>query len=64
MVDLALNAKVYRSQEHLALSLESSRESMTLLKNDDHLLPFSGSVRRIAVIGPNADVARYGDRNA
>src|ERR1700730_5684341 len=61
MVDLGLNAKVSRSQEHLALSLESARESMTLLKNDDHLLPLSTSVERIAVIGPNADVARYGD---
>jgi beta-glucosidase len=61
MVDLGLNAKVSRSQEHLALSLESARESMTLLKNDDHLLPLSRSVGRIAVIGPNADVARYGD---
>ncbi len=61
MVDPGLNAKVYRSQEHLALSLESARESMTLLKNDDHLLPLSTSVGRIAVIGPNADVARYGD---
>jgi beta-glucosidase len=61
MVDLGLNAKVSRSQEHLALSLESARESMTLLKNDDHLLPLSTSVGRIAVIGPNADVARYGD---
>ena len=61
MVDPRLNAKVYRSQEHLALSLESARESMTLLKNDDHLLPLSKSVQRIAVIGPNTDVARYGD---
>jgi beta-glucosidase len=61
MVDPGLNAKVYRSQEHLALSLESARESMTLLKNDDHLLPLSKSIQRIAVIGPNADVARYGD---
>jgi beta-glucosidase len=61
MVDPGLNAKVYRSQEHLALSLESARESMTLLKNDDHLLPLSKSIERIAVVGPNADVARYGD---
>jgi beta-glucosidase len=61
MIDPDLNAKVYRSQEHLALSLESARESMTLLKNDDHLLPLSKSVERIAVIGPNGDVARYGD---
>src|SRR5260370_12648985 len=60
MIDPSLNAKVYRSQEHLALSLESARESMTLLKND-HVLPLSRSVERIAVIGPNADVAKYGD---
>jgi beta-glucosidase len=61
MVDPGLNAKVSRSQEHLALSLESALESITLLKNDDHLLPLSTSIGRIAVIGPNADVARYGD---
>jgi beta-glucosidase len=61
MVDPGLNAKVSRSQEHLALSLESALESITLLKNDDHLLPLPTSVGRIAVIGPNADVARYGD---
>src|SRR4029077_4224524 len=34
---------------------------MTLLKNEGGLLPLSKSLRRIAVIGPNADVARYGD---
>ena len=60
-VDPALKAKVYRSPEHLGLSLESARESMTLLKNDGPLLPLSKSTKRIAVIGPNAAVARYGD---
>ena len=34
---------------------------MTLLKNDGQLLPLSKSTKRIAVIGPNAAVARYGD---
>ena len=34
---------------------------MTLLKNDHHLLPLAKSVKRIAVIGPNAAIARYGD---
>jgi beta-glucosidase len=34
---------------------------MTLLKNDGHLLPLSKSVRSIAVIGPNGNIARYGD---
>jgi beta-glucosidase len=60
-IDPALNARVHRSPQHLALSLESARESMTLLKNDGHLLPLSKSVRRLAVIGPNANIARYGD---
>jgi beta-glucosidase len=60
-VDPTLNARVHRSQPHLALSLESARESMTLLKNDGHLLPLAKSIHRVAVIGPNADVARYGD---
>jgi beta-glucosidase len=34
---------------------------MTLLKNDGRLLPLAKSTQHIAVIGPNADVARYGD---
>jgi beta-glucosidase len=61
MVDTTLRAKVYRSQANLDVSLESARESMTLLKNERNLLPLAKSTSRIAVIGPNADVARYGD---
>jgi beta-glucosidase len=60
-VDTGLNTKVDRSPEHLAASLQSARESITLLKNDHHLMPLSTSVQHIAVIGPNANVARYGD---
>jgi beta-glucosidase len=60
-VDPTLNPRTNRSQAHLDVSLESARESMTLLKNENHLLPLSKSVRQVAVIGPNADVARYGD---
>jgi beta-glucosidase len=60
-VDPTLNAKVHRSLANLAVSLESARESMTLLKNDGNLLPLSKSIQRIAVIGPNANVARYAD---
>jgi beta-glucosidase len=61
MTDPGLRARTYRSQAHLDLTLEAARQSMTLLKNDCHLLPLSKSTKRIAVIGPNADVARYGD---
>jgi len=60
-VDPTLSAKIRRSPAHLAVSLESARESMTLLKNEGSLLPLPKSIQRIAVIGPNADVARYGD---
>ena len=60
-VDPALNAKVHRSQANLAVSLESARQSMTLLKNDGNLLPLSKSLQHIAVIGPNANVAHYAD---
>ena len=42
------------SAPHRALALKAARESMVLLKNDG-VLPFSPKVKRIAVIGPNAD---------
>jgi beta-glucosidase len=61
LVDPALNAKVHRAQAHLDISLQSALQSMTLLKNEGHLLPLSKGLKRIAVIGPNATVARYGD---
>ena len=61
LVDPSLNARMHRSPQHLAVSLHSALESMTLLKNDNHLLPLSKFLQNIAVIGPNGDVARYGD---
>lgn len=60
-VDPELDARVFRSPQHLAVSLQSAEESMTLLKNDGNLLPLSLSLRHIALIGPNGNVARYGD---
>jgi beta-glucosidase len=60
-IDPGLRYRTYRSKAHLDLALEAARQSMTLLKNDGHLLPLSKATQRIAVIGPNADVARYGD---
>jgi len=43
---------------HRALALEAARMGMVLLKNDG-VLPF-GKLRKIAVIGPNADEGRTG----
>jgi beta-glucosidase len=60
-MDPSLNQKVYRAPQHLAISLKSALESMTLLKNENHLLPLAKGLKRLAVIGPNGDVARYGD---
>jgi beta-glucosidase len=45
-----------------ALALQAARESIVLLKNDRHFLPLKkDAFRKIAVIGPNGNVARmYG----
>ncbi len=45
---------VVDSLEHRALALQVARESIVLLKNEG-LLPLRKDLRRIAVIGPNAD---------
>jgi beta-glucosidase len=60
-VDPTLVERAERTPAHLALSLRSARESMTLLKNDGNLLPLAKTIQRIAVIGPNGAIARYGD---
>lgn len=38
--------------QHLAVARQDARESMVLLKNNDHLLPFSKKIKSIAIIGP------------
>ena len=49
---------VVRSPEHLALSLKTAEESITLLSNRDNFLPLKReSIHSIAVIGPAGDKA-------
>src|SRR5215471_1835588 len=43
------------SPEHRRLSLRAARESMVLLKNQDHMLPLKPGIARIAVVGPTAE---------
>jgi len=61
--DREAQARVIACPEHRALNLTAARESLVLLKNDG-LLPLSVEhVRKIAVLGPNADdaLAQLGD---
>lgn len=57
--DTALAKSIVHNAKHIALARQTADESMILLKNDTvngkPLLPLSRSIRRIAVIGPNAD---------
>jgi beta-glucosidase len=48
-------ASVINDDEHKQLALTMSRETMTLLQNKSNILPLKKSIRKIAVIGPNAD---------
>jgi beta-glucosidase len=54
------------SPEHRALALQAARESMVLLKNKDGALPLKAGVRRIAVVGPTAELVQslQGNYNA
>ncbi len=46
---------VNASKEHDKLALEAAQKSIVLLKNENEILPLSKSIKRIAVVGPNAD---------
>ncbi|MDZ7612773.1 MAG: glycoside hydrolase family 3 C-terminal domain-containing protein [Flavobacteriaceae bacterium] len=46
---------VVDSEIHRLLALETARKSMVLLKNENNTLPLSKSLKKIAVIGSNAN---------
>jgi beta-glucosidase len=46
---------VVDSKKHKAQALKVAQESMTLLKNKNNILPLSKSIKRVAVIGSNAN---------
>ena len=55
-VDLDHALRTVHGKEHQQLALEAARESIVLLKNEGGVLPLDRErVRRVAVIGPNAD---------
>ena len=49
-----LGPEVISCEKHHELAVQSAREGMVLLKNDG-ILPFAKNVKRLAVVGPNAD---------
>nr|WP_242053048.1 glycoside hydrolase family 3 N-terminal domain-containing protein [Dysgonomonas sp. GY617] len=60
--------KIVASAEHKQVSLEAARQSVVLLKNENSILPLSKNIKKIALIGPNADerkdfICRYGPAN-
>ena len=50
--------------EHIALARRAAREAIVLLKNTDHVLPFDKTLKKLAVIGPDADECRFGGYSA
>jgi beta-glucosidase len=61
--ELEKGAEVIGCAAHRTVALEAAYQSVVLLKNADDLLPLGDGIRRIAVIGPNADdpLAQLGD---
>jgi beta-glucosidase len=60
-VDPERAVRVTNSRAHRQLAAEAARRSITLLKNENNLLPLDrNSLKSIAVIGPNADRAHLG----
>jgi beta-glucosidase len=49
---------VINNDEHKKLALDMAREIMTLLQNKNNILPLNKSIKKIAVIGPNANDKR------
>lgn len=53
--DEFLDNKVNMPSEAKELALQAARECVVLLKNENNVLPLSKEVKKVAVIGPNAD---------
>jgi beta-glucosidase len=47
--------KNVRAETHIQVAREIAQESIVLLKNKNNILPLNKWVRKVAVIGPNAD---------
>ncbi|WP_345955396.1 glycoside hydrolase family 3 C-terminal domain-containing protein [Mucilaginibacter sp. PAMB04168] len=50
-----IGAEMLETPEHKAHALKMARQSIVLLKNQNNTLPLSKRLKKVAVIGPNAD---------
>ncbi len=57
-IDPSLAEGNYDSPEHRALAIQAALECIVLLKNSGETLPLKKSIKTIAVIGKDADVAK------
>lgn len=58
-VDAARVPEIYSDESSLTLSKTLAAKSVVLLENKNQTLPLPKTLKRIAVIGPNADNARH-----
>lgn len=58
-VDETAVAAVFETPAQRRLAREIAQKSMTLLKNEDNLLPLSKTIGKLAVIGPQANTTRH-----
>lgn len=55
------NTRVNLEKKHRELALKAAEKGIVLLKNDNDLLPFNpDKIKKLAVIGANADEVHYG----
>lgn len=54
-VDPSKASTLVRNPDKVKLAAQVARESLILLKNKDAILPLSKKIKKLAVIGPNAD---------
>lgn len=60
-IDETLQQKVFHCEDHRNLAYKIASKSVTLLKNEGNLLPLKKDLKKIAVVGPTADILNFGD---
>lgn len=61
-IDPAKAKDIINCEAHRALALEAAHKSVVLLKNDKNLLPLNkDKLKKVAVIGPNANITHFGN---